>query len=333
VRRTGSYLRDFRSSSLVGKIRDVLIILEGPDGSGKTTLANDVSRVLERSSAHVTTLRAGPPVKPNPLDEYEVPLAGYRPGDTHVICDRWHLGEAVYPAILGRTSKWDVAVERHIYLFLKSRGACVVLLKSDVLELTTRIMARGDDLIDVNQLDAIIKGYDELNRAHFFHVYTDAVLATPLIILSAARRMHLAASRLRNFITYVGSTHPNTLLLGDVRADRALLKYPSLPAFMPYPSTSGHFLLKHLDVIKHNVGLANACDADDPVQLWKILRMPPIVTLGRRAHDRLEKLGVQHGAVPHPQFVRRFHHNHGDAYADIIQKARNTQEDMLSWRP
>src|SRR5215212_9925147 len=107
----------------------MLIILEGPDCSGKTTLADQLQVEIERTTKEeVLRLSSGPPTG-HPLDEYVVPLLGYRPATgTHIICDRLHWGETVYPMILKRPSGLDGAIFAYIEAFLMSRGAYVVSL-------------------------------------------------------------------------------------------------------------------------------------------------------------------------------------------------------------
>lgn len=70
---------------------DSLIILEGPDGAGKTTLA----RALTESLSPVNRVAHGPP-KEDPMREY---LPALLMGGT-VIADRFHLGERVYGGIV-----------------------------------------------------------------------------------------------------------------------------------------------------------------------------------------------------------------------------------------
>jgi hypothetical protein len=311
----------------------MLIIFEGPDGAGKTTLVRETADLIGQH-APVSVLHAGPPTR-HPIDEYEVPLAHYRPNTHHIICDRWHLGEAIYPQVLNRKTKWNIAIQRHINLFLRSRGACVVLLKPSRKELMLRLAARGDDFITMDQLNAITLGYAQLPSYYFSHRYmrgSDKSIPTPRGIVQLARRMHLTAAALNLFETYVGPPKPSILLLGDERAPAARHRQPDLPAFVPYPATSGHYLLTHFDP-RGTVGLANACDADDPLKLWLTLNSPNVVTLGRRATERANELCIPHGSVPHPQFIRRFHTQHGDEYAHLIRAVAQSGEDMLSWRP
>src|ERR687897_2440373 len=84
----------------------LLVILEGPDGAGKSTLSRELAASLRAAypADSISEFHKGPPHH-HPLVEYEQPLFHYRPGTgRHIICDRWHVGEAVYPEVLGRAT-------------------------------------------------------------------------------------------------------------------------------------------------------------------------------------------------------------------------------------
>jgi energy-coupling factor transporter ATP-binding protein EcfA2 len=316
----------------------MLILLEGPDGAGKSSLA----QALNTRLPDATLLHAGPPTR-HPLFEYETPIywpMNYRPGGgRHVICDRWHLGETIYPRLLTRTSQLDVASKRHIELFLRSRGALLVLVTVDPDMLAERIDTRGDDLIKPEAASWLLDEYWESMRNSILpHV---SVLGKKQeqdfnvdLIVSRAEAAEAQVTQLAPYTTYVGTEHPTTLLLGDTRnlattdvrrmavSEAELREHVRSPAFMPFPSTSGRYLLDSLAQLEgfefewQNIGIANACDNDDPYALWNTLGRPFTIVLGKHAGDRV---GWGHH-VDHPQFVRRFHHSERKAYAEWMTK-------------
>lgn len=74
----------------------MIVILEGTDGVGKTTLAKSFAQTWNAKYFH-----ARQPQSDNWHSEYVDPLYDI---DGHAVLDRWHLGEIVWPAIWDRTS-------------------------------------------------------------------------------------------------------------------------------------------------------------------------------------------------------------------------------------
>lgn len=311
----------------------MLIIIEGPDGAGKTTLAKQ----LEEHLAFGVLLHRGPPER-HPLYEYETSLyfyERYRPGkDAHVVCDRWHLGEVVYPQALSRKSLLNPASLWHIEMFLESRGAFLVHLTDETALLQDRIARRGDNLITPDQVGELRVAYTaavQRSRLPKVQLYTShdltqaKVWEVTQLIINAARNVERLHLELARFPTYVGPRWPDLLLLGDVRGrpgstiNRIHQRVDS-PAFMPLPGTSGKYLLTTLleaggvDPSRARIGIANACDVDDPRALWATLGHPQTVALGRNA----QRVATWAEPVDHPQYVRRFHHHERAAYANWI---------------
>lgn len=305
----------------------MLVIIEGSDCVGKSTLVQQLAeRVAQLHPAdQVDVWHAGPPTK-HPLDEYVTPLLDYRPlRDRHVICDRWHLGESVYPTIFNRSTKFDLAVQAYTELFLRSRGAVLVHVDASSSDVESCIDARGDELVNPSQASAILDA---------FRARADASLLPTLVveglgdtrydveaITRRATTLDYVSRDLGRFTTYVGSRIPGTLLLGDVRHGHLKGDATDLrSAFMPYGATSGHYLLSQI-IRKYgyralaSVGIANACDDDDHEALWTILRKPRTVALGRQAQKRTPWANVR---TAHPQFSRRFRHGDGESYAREI---------------
>lgn len=313
----------------------MLILVEGPDGAGKSTLVAALcQRIVDRTNGDTVRVKHRGPPHEHPLLEYGLPLWPYRGrGGNHVICDRWHLGEAVYPQVLERPTQLDDASLIHIELTLRTRGAVLVHLSQPVDVLERRLQARGDDLVKIEHLGPIIKGYAaacvRTQLRPVLHIQgRDPTVYVDTIITIATRR-DVEVEPLRAFTTYVGPPRPRLLLLGDTR-DRLLPGWVDAPAFVPMPTTSGHYLLTALRIeLKSNrVGLANACDVDDVGALYATLGRPAVVTLGKKAEAAVHEVLGQRPSVPHPQWVRRFAHRKSREYADLIMGRR----DAVDWR-
>jgi hypothetical protein len=323
----------------------MIIILEGSDGAGKTTLA---ARLKARMPDAIE-LHSGP-LRSDPFTEYEERLADWD-GVTPIIADRWHIGELVYGPIFRGESKLDVVGRWHIDAFLVARGAMVVYLCPPLELIADRVAARGDDMVDVTHLPAIYDTYETAISSDVMptmHVgCTDPENCTghdhkiPLVeeIVEDAYSRWLHTNHLRRFTTYIGSSAPDYLILGERRNDPEAYH----AAFVPTGATSGRFMLEHLLPVlgsETSIGIANACE-EDVYELWCSLARPPIVALGNAAYEAacrsLHERGltgrVPLGAVPHPQYIRRFHNKSGALYARTIISALNTGEDLRSWRP
>lgn len=324
----------------------MLIILEGPDGAGKTYLANQLkNRLQSDEGGDVKILHKGPPTE-HPLDEYENPLHRYRPkSNEHIICDRWHLGEAVYPDLLQRKTRYDSATHRHIDMFLQSRGAIIVFVRSTQAKISSRLSMSGRTLTPLDRLlvsryDEVVRRYEkilELSGVRWMNDPRDMGLGYLPNVTYMAMLREKNATVLNPFTTYVGSPTPDVLFFGETRGVAGSHAIGPAPAFVPYLGTSGHYILSHLDTVKMNAGFANACDVDDPRRILAVLgkgRTPPaVVALGRAAAHRLDSLGVDHAVAPHPQYVRRFHNSYGNVYAEVLREAAKTGGDLGSWRP
>lgn len=334
----------------------VLIICEGPDGSGKSTLVAQLEQTIRRMcpSDVVEILHKGPP-NLSPITEYEQPLFSYRPGQKrHIICDRWHLGEWVYPRVLGRPTRADDANLWHIEAFLESRGAVLVYATPDANVISRNITERGDDLVNVLHTTEIISGYQAQIAQTRLPVWRyDYTVSSPAFfsecLIAYAEVRDIGTARLNPFVTYVGPADPQVLLVGDVRHELRNIVGHGLDigdtveygaAFGPERATSGHYLLSHLpSALRRVTGLANSCDVDDISALRAVLGYPRTVALGANAYRTLNNritgpdAGMPFGAVPHPQYIRRFHHQHGTAYGRLILDVTRTARDATRWRP
>lgn len=327
----------------------MLILIEGPDETGKTTLAKEISKAYGLPYVH-----RGPPTLP-PLEEYGEGLWGIgeiRHGLPRGVIDRWHLGQVVYPQLYpeGRTPLGDV--ERlWIDLVLLAAGAFCVGTYGMVDKIEQRIER-------TNVLAAAGKGgvpsylqHEDVERCLllFQDVYRTTLLDVALhdidrrAILDAdavaphAQDLATRAALLAEF-NVVGEPYaPNVLLVGE----QVNTPWTNLP-FAPESGSSGRYLLEALLMIWGRTDLArtllvNALDRDGHPQnllrLYRLAGQPRVVALGNAASEVLSDAGVLHGVVPHPQYVRRFHHQTKREYAWALAVAALNGNDFRTlWR-
>lgn len=319
----------------------MLIVLEGVDGAGKSTLGDALERRISKLHPHdeVRRFHKGPPTA-HAINEYLRPLAHYRPGQgRHWILDRWHLGEWVYPRLLNRSSTMDWPVFHAIELFLTKLGASGVYCRQFTDAYQSVYAQRGED---ISRLSETEKLFDEVPTALPFMQYNwqSSVSATVDDIITSSTYWEKRALDSGSLVTYTGAQrYARYLLVGDRRVDYDAT-HPtggSLdPAFLPLPSTSGHFLFRALanTPLRAQFGLVNANDVDELDQLPSDLLAPEhsVVALGRNASKQLTKLDIRHAVVPHPQYVRRFHYSMVELYGSLLIHAlRQKDGDYGSW--
>lgn len=333
----------------------MLIILEGPDGAGKTHLAQRLEQRIKQlrglDMADVTYIHKKAPTAETFFAEYLNPIKNYLPniGRT-LILDRWHIGELLYPEMTERQTLATAPSFAYLEMFLQSRGAIVIHVDTDPALIFQSLEERpAPDALENRVLEQHA-GFSRALKSTRLRTYRydrtqdtgDTVLLD--IMIATAAEAELDTPHVSMNPTYVGSTRPAYVLVGDERnIRRGAIEYPT--AFVPESATSGTFLLEALP--KHwlrfgTFGLLNANEGY-PIDIFRksteheVFVPPRFVVLGReaektiRAGGELDAYGF--AVVPHPQFIRRFHHHARDRYGREIQRVAMSGEDSGSWRP
>jgi hypothetical protein len=315
-----------------------LILLEGVDGGGKSTLADRIEETFkfltedDPNPPQVVRIHKGKPT-PNldAFQEYELPLERFDLRDLiHsardlVIMDRWHAGEIPYGTIYRGSSRLDQAGLLHVELVLSAVGAVKVLAQPDEVDLVKfRLKARGEDFLQPEHVDRVWQWYESLKK---LYGYVRASDTAPSELIQLARERALDSHRTvpQSWPGYVGSQFPRLLLVGDQRNDGPRARHEFVRAFTPcLGGSSAVYLLNTLNLadIRREVGIVNAHEPGvDLTLIDKIEPRPAVVALGRLASKTLTDAGVEHEAVPHPQWTRRFRNQKMGWYAQEIKEA------------
>lgn len=131
-----------------------IIILEGIDGSGKTTLASNLARL----SPWPARIVPKGPMKANVIEEYVTPLFDVTP-DELLIADRWHLSELIYgPIYRGKTQvDWEILGE--IESILRNLNATRIIMRPGIQTVYSRLKARGEDFLKPEDIPLVYSAY------------------------------------------------------------------------------------------------------------------------------------------------------------------------------
>lgn len=325
----------------------MFIAFEGCDGTGKSSLAAAVTREVyaRNPDDDVYELHRSQLTRP-PLDEYVHDVSRYKPGGaSHVVADRWHWGEEVYGPIYRDESAATLAQFRWMELWLASRGADFYLVSQPLERLQERLEARGEDYLQPEHVTLVQSMFEDVSKqsitlAEQVEPEGDTTDLVKMIV-NRAEYSEQQVLPLHDFPSYVGPPLPHTLLVGDKRGGKG--PYVTKSAFMPVNGNSADFLLSALPGMSsmsggvtvgpwwHGVGLVNANETPNLVELVDALYGPRVVALGREASDVMLDLNIEHGGVPHPQYVRRFHNNKKREYGVLVRENARTGEMMFSW--
>jgi len=294
-----------------------IFVLEGPDGAGKSYLAQQIQQELPDT----LILRQGPPTPGEDLlEKYLRPIENIFVNGTrqtsHVVMDRWHVGELVYGPLLRGKSMLTRAQMNYIDMVLGTFDARFYFMSASLDTLLKRYDKRGDELISRDQIEHIKDEYTDL-LVPLYHWEVVSFMRLPFVMPPVRHVQAPNAGR------YIGPPGPKVLLLGDVRGNEKFT-FP----FVPYQATSGHWLMTamadaHVDHML--VGVMNACEMtpDELSTQWDALGQPPVITLGRNAQRAWKTVGDwnpnKDHYLHHPQYARRFNHRSTFEYGQTIK--------------
>lgn len=124
----------------------MITIIEGADGTGKTTLAR---RIADTSGARY--IHAAAPTRDTWWDEYVVPCLD----SAHdLVLDRWHVGERIWPELFQRVSLFKTAGDyQDCCTALAEAGARLILVIRRDEDIVAELTGRGE----ADQLSAVLE--------------------------------------------------------------------------------------------------------------------------------------------------------------------------------
>lgn len=139
----------------------MLYVLEGCDGSGKTTTALWLSKLLDAEIIHCNT------TTPNDEDFFKsiIGIAAKR----NIIADRWSYGQFVYQDEMDRPlgGGWRSSALEGLYALEKEMlkvGAKVIYVQASPATIKERLAERNEILINGLSVEEVIARFDDIRK-------------------------------------------------------------------------------------------------------------------------------------------------------------------------
>ena len=132
----------------------MLVVLEGCDGTGKTTLANTLAAIMNAEVIHCTK------ETPNDYQFFHGIIEASK--TRNIIADRFMYGQFVYQEKKDRalTKKERYLLETEIL----AAGGSVVLVTAPEKEIEKRLRLRGETLINGLEIDEVLNKFERLSE-------------------------------------------------------------------------------------------------------------------------------------------------------------------------
>jgi hypothetical protein len=328
----------------------MFIAIEGSDGAGKSSLIEAIKTELLRQQPDLQITshhKSKPPIETREclLEEYVTSLENIDLYTSTHVADRWHWGERTYAPIkrphtntdgyglLGK-SGW-----RWVELFMQSRGMAQFLLFQKLDVIRERVAKRGDDYIDLSELEAIYNAYVKTSEV--------AILAETIMpgktgfeslfyfarhIIDVAKAAAERAEFLRAYPNYIGPIRPQVLIVGNDRSEHDLFASETHLPFVPTSGSDGEFILESLpeDLWKHaGMVTTNHMTPDELSNLHKYLGRPMIAALGSRAERFILKTTIyvnDYVTIRDPQYISNDQRDEYGMQIEQISKRKNTNK-------
>ncbi len=299
----------------------MIVILEGPDGAGKTSLAQEIAAIIDAEIHH-----EGPPQTEELLQHYATLLDDAFRTQEDVVFDRLHLGEAVYGPLMRGRSRIDELGMELLVKQIKTVGAVTVYCwpPFDRAFYNWKARHKTEYVPDENIYRRVYDAYHTLMQLYppdFFWDYTKD--SEPDLLQKIFNQLPVPY-----LPGYLGPSNPKVVFVGETANHPTL----DLPFFSQ--DNSSQYFYKGMYAAGWRMSEFGAINAQRPGNVLRMdlkdilekLRPAVICCLGQRAEKELQKANVRFGEIvriPHPAYWKRFHARESDAYVYWLREVRD----------
>lgn len=291
----------------------MLVIIEGCDKSGKTTLAKKLSDKLKWPICHFSA------PGDDPAEEY----AKFAKQQGDFICDRFFVGELVYGPLLRNKNSMSSLEIKTIERICRLNGNLLIHMDLDYSVIEKRFKALGDDNVSIGENWEAYQRFKEIiscRNLSLLKIQNEKQIDVNFII-EKAMQIKIKADSIKPYVTGIGTIIGRKIVfVGDKlnpKSTRFNVPFDGGPA-SEYLCTA----MSLAGVSENFVYLTNADTLGYiEIRTLKSLGATQFIALGTEANKQLERLGIKHKKIDHPQYWNRFHHNKVDNYAKMLKSA------------
>lgn len=284
-----------------------MIIVEGTDGVGKTTLCKKIANKLHLKYVKIPRHTGDPEV-----DGFKFYMQQVEELPVACVVDRFHLGEYVYPRLYKNDLRepltiWQLhAIERT----LMARGAMLIYVSAKPEWIIENKLQRGENCVDLfleQELFAQCVSSSLLFTKHYLpDLYHNDNVFLDFLTKHEQIKRQLAIDRFSYLST--GSIQNPIVLVGD----QVKPKYNTKLAFNAWAGGSA-YLHEALSIagFNYNWYLTNSAGKTPETLRTEIASLQPlkVIALGTKATACLQDALIPHVNFEHPTHHKRFNHN------------------------
>jgi len=299
-----------------------MIIIEGPDGSGKSTLV----RYLKDKTKYKIVKPYYPKV--NQLSYYlHTPPLYYG----HFL-ERYYISEIVYPKFKEGRKVMAPWGQFQIEAAILPYAPVILYLRPEKETIIRNIRNRGDDYISEHEVDIMLKEYDDtINKSFIPVIKYDFEKDNINSKIEESFNIHnIYDSRCKDLRKYLysGSNRKGGIMIVGSDPSNRSVGNGYIRGFLSDKGSSMflHKVLYEAGVYNHvmpyftNFGKGFSDDKDkiDAIrEEIEIIQPKKIIVLGKGIS---KKIGVDCEEIEHPSYVKRFSYNNYDWYIEKIKK-------------
>lgn len=301
-----------------------MIIIEGQNGTGKTTLCKELEKrfnlqylkIIKNAQADISKLN------------YKFYIENSIKLPQNTLFDRFHFGEIVYPILKNDGRKQLESYQQHaIERILNNRGALVIWCQASREFIKKSFKIRGEDFIEFSQSDY---EFELFNKAYNNSIMTKLIYSPEFSTIEKEEFFKCAKILYQNLqkdaailakYKSSGKVVKNLIMfIGDKFNENVAL--PNQHAFSDYKGSSD-YLHQALELSGYasQFYLTNS-NKPENLFLEEYYNLSPsiLISLGKPPSDFLNKIGIPHKSIVHPQYYKRFINSKPIYYGNLIRK-------------